>query len=160
MLPFRKIERRAQRAFSMVEISLALAIIGISMVSILGLMGVALDTARNANDENQISTIVNQIVADRRSSQFNTNSALFGATNLIVNVGYSETLPLYFRKNGQPNGLFPYTNAAGAYYRVRVAVTNADFTGAAKLDLRVEYPANAARINVSHFTTIIARGRP
>ncbi len=153
------------QGLTMVEIALAIAIIGIALLSLFGLMGVALDTARDANDENQIGILVARMVTDRRASPFGEPSQLYAMTNLNIMQPDFPLIPsgdntVYFRKSGDY-----LTNSIGAYYQVRIAASNFNAgiglpAPAAQFNLRVEWPANAAKTNVNYFSTIIARGKP
>jgi prepilin-type N-terminal cleavage/methylation domain-containing protein len=58
---------RSFRGFSMLEISLALAVVGLAMVSIFGLLGVGLSNTKDTQDSDAVATIVQAIVSDRRS---------------------------------------------------------------------------------------------
>lgn len=153
------------QSLTMVEIALAIAIIGIALLSLFGLMGIALDTARDANDENQIGILVARMVEDRRASPFGESSQLYAVTNLNIMQPDFPLIPsggntVYFSKNGNP-----LTTSVGAYYQVRIAVSNFNAgigppAPAAQFNLRVEWPANAAKTNVNYFSTIIARDKP
>ncbi len=145
-------------AFNLIEVALALGIIGIGLLSVFGLLSAALNTSRDARDSYQLGLIVNQIVNDRRSSTFNAASGIFGITAL--DPGGNDTI--YFRKDGSTNS--PITSGAfPAYYRVRIlsqpAYLNSD-KFLAEFHLRVEYPCASVRSNVTWFSTIIAKTNP
>jgi uncharacterized protein (TIGR02598 family) len=71
-------------AFSLVEVVLALAIFTFALVTILGLLGVALGTNKQSSDQIQASNIASLLIATRRASPTNTgaNFAAFALPNL------------------------------------------------------------------------------
>lgn len=173
------IQKRASRAFSLIEVALALAITGMAVVSIFSLMSAALTTAQSARDDNTAGTLINQILADRRSSPYNAPSSLYGIPPLTVRSNYAPVA--YFSKSGIPvPGYAPPTSPTDiptmdCYYCVRVAITNvvgvATTTNAfgvvnpllaAQFRIRVQYPAwptNSPRLT-NTCSTIIVRGKP
>jgi len=141
-------------AFSLVEIALALAIIGVGLLSVFGLLSAALNTSRDARDDYQLGLIVNQIVSDRRGSTFDAVSGLFGITEL--DTGGNDTL--WFHKDG---GFYTNTPAPSLKSYYRIYATSVPIPPAsAEFHLRIEYPAASARSNVTWFSTIIARTNP
>jgi uncharacterized protein (TIGR02598 family) len=70
-----KTQNRAQRAFSLVEVVVALAIVVFALFSMVGLLGVGLQNTQDARERVQAATVVEQICAIRRASPTNNLSA-------------------------------------------------------------------------------------
>jgi len=72
------------KAFSLVEVVLALAIFTFALVTILGLLGVALGTNKQSSDQIQAANIASLLISTRRASPTNTgpNFAAFALPNL------------------------------------------------------------------------------
>jgi len=136
-----------RQGFSLVEVALSLAIVGVGLVSILGLMSVALDGVRDTSDDHQVAIIAHQLIADRQGTPFDvaTASAIPPLNAAVANNN------LYFLKDGTAT-----PTLAGAFYRACVTIIPIP-PGAAKLEIRVEWPANSMKTNVNFFNTIIAR---
>lgn len=139
------------RGFSMIEVALAIAVIGIALISILGLMGIAINTSTDARDDNQIGMLAAQLVADRSASPFLQPSGLYQIPKLDAN---GVNPPLYFGKNGRK-----LSTSSGAYYAI-ITESRVLSSFASQFDVRVIWPANNVKPSTNYFSTIIARGKP
>lgn len=141
---------RAERGFSMIEIALALAVIGIAMVSILGLLSIGLNAARDSTDDNVAAQIVQAIIADRQSTPFGSSTPPITATsfNIPALSAFPVTYTLFFPKSGGKPDL---TSQPGkSYFEVNIqrhSMYSPDFDNLAVLDIRVSWPASAANMN-------------
>ena len=146
----------------MIEVSLALAVVGIAMVSILGLFAVGLNAARDATDDDTAAQIIQAIIADRQRSPYTSPTPAISATSFAIPALDSlNTYTLYFPKRGGVPTISPVANAS--YFQVDIKKRpglHANFSDLAVLDLRVSWPAAAADINqrtVYFYTTAIGR---
>ncbi len=155
----------------MIEIALALAVIGIAVVSILGLLTVGLNTSRDATDDNMAAQIIQAIIADRQSTAFLSATPAISETTFNIPALNSATLTtpggyaLYFRKAGGAPDITTHTYnqvKPGYYYEVDVARNNP--AGAppdlAVLDIKASWPANMTltnRTSVFYSTAIVKK---
>ncbi len=70
---------RAQRAFSLVEVTLALGIISFAFVAIFGMLPVALDTARDSIDRTRGAQIAQRLFAETQQTPFDQLGSLVGS---------------------------------------------------------------------------------
>src|SRR3989338_4217733 len=97
---------QSSHAFSMIEISMALAIIGFAMISVLGLLSIGLQATQDASDDHKASLLIQAIIADRQSTSYdqptpviNPAGTTFGIPAL--NSAYpSGGYALFFKKSG------------------------------------------------------------
>ena len=168
----RHVSRRAlrgSRGFNMVEIALAIGIIGFALVSILGLFAVGLNASRDTADDSMASLLVQAVVADRRSTPYSSITPPITATTFEIpaldSPAASWPYILYFKKSG---GVPVITNApnigqgkAGYYYEVDItnSAPAALATGLAIFDIRVSWPANTHLTNRTtyFYTTTFSR---
>lgn len=177
-----KSRQGASLGFSMVEVSLALAIVGVAMVSILGLFAVGLDAVKDSTDDNAASLVVQAIVNDRRAADFDLYSTGTSTTGAVSDttfslpplvVGKTNEYPyiLYFKKSrGVPSNVWTTVRSVNVsnigklqpqyYYEVAVDVNRrtAPLEGFKVLDFRVSWPANVSNQfrTVYFYTTAIA----
>lgn len=79
-------QKRNDKAFSLVEVVLALAVAAIGLVAILGLLPQGLQASRDAADNTIVATLVHDIFSTIRVGQFTS------ATN-VVSLGFNVTAP-------------------------------------------------------------------
>jgi uncharacterized protein (TIGR02598 family) len=70
---------RAQRAFSLVEVTLALGIISFAFVAIFGMLPVALDSARDSIDRTRGAQIAQRLFAETQQTPFDQLGSLVGS---------------------------------------------------------------------------------
>lgn len=146
----------------MIEVALALAVIGIAMVSILGLLAIGLNASRDASDDNVAAQIVQAMVTDRQSAPFSSATPALGRTTFAIPAlnAFPASYSLYFPKGGgEPTGAFA---AHSSYFQVdikRQSSLAADFADLAILDFRVSWPAFANITNrmTYFYTTAIGK---
>lgn len=92
LLPF----RAGARAFSLVEIALALGIVAFVLLSLVGLMSVGLDSGKEAQIETLKATVARTVMASLQTNQFQTFSSqkyrfdFEGSTNVSADSVYLE----------------------------------------------------------------------
>ncbi len=156
------------KAFSLVEVSLALAIVGVAMVSILGLFVVGVDAVRDGNDDSMAAQLVQAVVNDRRSTGYNAATPALSDTSFNIPALSNKTAwpyILYFKKAGgiPVADLTPSHNGwakAGYYYEVDVDRNKASTNqvGLCMVDIRVSWPTSIGLSNRTtyFFTTAIS----
>ncbi|MFZ4695510.1 MAG: type IV pilus modification PilV family protein, partial [Verrucomicrobiia bacterium] len=106
-------------AFSMIEIALALAIVGIALVSILGLMATVLNSAKDATDDNMSAILAKRILADRFSSPYESETPISSAHGFKIpplNFPDGTTWHMCFGKDGGFLGYDSTTLPNSSYY--------------------------------------------
>jgi uncharacterized protein (TIGR02598 family) len=152
--------------FSLVEAALSLAILSFAIVATIGLLPVALQTARESNAETRATLIARRIL-DEMQSLPATNISLVRAasvTNASSRIsGLDLSSPsisvlLYDEQGeGMTNQVVPeaFQNAiteAGAYFAAEVRVTpNFPLSGISRVQAAVEAPARAPSPRRSSF---------
>lgn len=140
-----------RRAFSLVEVVLALGVISFAIVAILGVIPVGLATGHSAQDETRAPQIAQTILASFASqapTQFNNvQLSLSGNSSLTFDLTASNTQTLYAGNGGQ---LLSSVN--GATYAVLIITNNNPVTAsgfafdsgyANQVTITVGWPATA-----------------
>jgi uncharacterized protein (TIGR02598 family) len=128
---------RKDRAFSLVELTLALGIAAFCLIAVFGLMPVGVQTNRNATSQTAATSILSNVIADLRATpKANATSTQFGIT-------FGMTRTLYFDGGGQ------FTTSLGANSRYRVSITWSGTAGLRYADVNVTWPAAATPANAS-----------
>ncbi len=127
---------RSKRAFSLIEVVLALGVCVFSLVAMLGLLSVGLGVGRDSRGEMQAANIAAQLVGIRRSCPTNV---LSGGLLPPLNQPLSAT-PVSAWVDSVGN----VTNQGAAAYQVSYQVgTNAAAPSTALIHLRFTWPAAA-----------------
>ncbi len=162
---------RSDKAFSLIEVVLALAVSAIGLMAILGLLPQGLEASRNAADNTISATIVHDVFSTIRAGQFTA------ATNLTsLGFSYPNTPPICNLQtfsssiNGSIVGYFDQagftTNQANGYYLVTLnfqpeippGVPNNTPASVSMVTATVVWPAlSASPINTSVFVTKVAQ---
>ena len=115
-------------AFSLVEVTLAIGIAAFCLLTVMGLIPIAVQTNRNATSQTATNGIIASVIADMRATTSST-SPQYGIT-----FGTAKTL--YFDAAGQ----FTTSLGANSRYRARVTFPTSP-TGLSYADIRVTWPA-------------------
>ena len=120
------------RAFSLVELVLALGVLAFCLIAVFGLMPVGMQTNRNATSQTAATNIIGGIVADLRA----TPAAATTSPQFAITFGTNKTL--YFDAAGQGStSLTPDSR-----YRLNITWNSAP-TGLYYAALKVTWPAAA-----------------
>ncbi len=138
--------------FTLVEVVLALGIIGFAILAILGILPVGLNTGRSAQDETraaQIAQTIIESIASQAPSQFTGVSLPLSSGNASLDLSQSTSTPaapaakLYADNDAQ----LSQANTAAATYAVNILTNNAptgfDSGYANEVTVNVAWPAAA-----------------
>lgn len=164
----RRISCGQSRAFSLIEVTLALAVFALAIVALLSLLPTAFNTAQRSRAETYATQIGRFVLSDLRAAPFAQARVATGPNPsdfIPVDLTASVTKDLVFDASGQPVGAnvsYADGSAKGAYL-VRLVSEAKPGTGAsarqAEVTVSVESPAAAKATNRTKFvfTTIISR---
>ncbi|XHR30632.1 MAG: Verru_Chthon cassette protein B [Chthoniobacteraceae bacterium] len=102
-----------QQGFSLIEVSVAIGIVSFSMLAILGLLPVGLNTVHDSLVQGATAGIAQQIQADLQQIAFNSANAF--------NIQSISSSSYYYSDDGIP------ANATDAYYKASFTVNNPTF---------------------------------
>jgi uncharacterized protein (TIGR02598 family) len=132
-------KRWSKRAFSLVEVTLALGIAAFCLIAVFGLMPVGVQTNRNATSQSAATNIIAAVTADLRATpKTSTTSSQFA-----IIFGTDKTL--YFDSAGQASTSLD----ANSRYRMNVTWSASTPTGPRYASLKVTWPAPAVPSNAS-----------
>lgn len=154
--PFpRKGKRAFARAFSLIEVVIALGIFSFAIVAILGLFTVSLQTSRESEGEIQAASVASMLVAIRKASPTNAAASLaipVKALNQDYGPAYAGQTTSYVGLDGS------LTNAAAAAYRItcRAGTNSVTGTGLAQVYLMLSWPpqADAASLQAGRYEVL------
>ena len=131
-----KKNRASMPAFSLVEVSLSLAVAGFALIALFGLLPVGFTSNQAAIHQTVAANIMTAIAAELRT----TDTAATISPRLGISLQNSATY--YLDESGGP---FPASNAPGAASRYRVTTTITAPTGqriATMVGIVVSWPAS------------------
>lgn len=142
---------QVERAFSLVEVVLALGISTFAIIAIIGLLPMTMKSNRDTIDETRAITLMEDMIADRRHSPSAAQSARYALPPL--NATARQTQQMYLKEDGQI-----VTSAQGARYRVAATMYPASgFGQPAFLHLSTAWPASTnSAANAVEMTAAIA----
>jgi uncharacterized protein (TIGR02598 family) len=137
------------RAFTLIEVTLALGMAAISLIAIFALLPVGLKTSYSATEQTASNDILAAVIADLRATAptsppgNDATSAQFGI-NIPGNVGGGSTVTLYFDSQGR---VLP--SPEGSRYRLTVTFPSngGGPRTATFVDLKMTWPAVAVPSN-------------
>lgn len=160
-MPFRD---RSERGFSLVEVTLALGIIAFALVGIMAMFPVAINSARESQQETRATFIAQALFADLQTGGTPTNRAvLIGPTDTrSLNLAQSgASLIVGFSEDGVPLGALESGNFESPLavdnwtFAARVLVSTNDLPpGLSRVEVLVTSPPTAALTNRSTFPFI------
>ena len=144
------------RAFSLIEIVLALGIISFALVGIMGLFPVAMKSAQESQRETRAALIARQVFSDLGTLP-GTNRFLIisddPADRISINLATSSSNSLYFNAAGFPIGTVP---TADALFLANVIVTpNTPVAGLSHVQTTVQTPATTTNHSSYTFVTLM-----
>lgn len=149
---------RTGRAFSLVEVTLALGVAAISLLVIFSLLPIGLQTNQRAIEQTASVDILSAVAADLRATPVTSprgNAATSNQFGISIPAsGGTGTTTLYFNRTGQSNS----SQQTDSRYRVTITfVSNGGGAKSATLaDLKVTWPAAAAVTNAQGTSEIFA----
>lgn len=152
----RGIRRSHRKAFSLIEIVLALGIISFALVGIMGLFPVAMKSAQESQRETRAAQIAMQIFSDLRSTS-GTNALLAINTNILttqlrINLTGPSSNVISYGQDGLPLGS---GTTDGAIFLGEIIVTpNSPMSGISRIQTTIETPAAAPTASRSKFTFV------
>jgi uncharacterized protein (TIGR02598 family) len=143
--PFISFGRRS-RAFSLVEVVIAIGIISFAMIALLGLLGSSLSTSKHARNDTVLASLAQRVLSETMTNTATALSTL-SATE-------------YFTEDGFP------TNNLAAVYKCTISgqpLTAANYTlplgnttsGLSYVRITFSWPVAAAQPNVQTFQTVL-----
>jgi uncharacterized protein (TIGR02598 family) len=156
---------RNVRAFSLVEVVLALGVVAFAVVAILGMLPVGLDTSHAAQDNTRAPQIAQSIFAmlagqsvlrdpntgdpvvdSKKNRQLNASVSVPQVANSTIDLTANKSYQLYADNDGQVSD-----SQTSATYAVQVKIDNSPigFTAgsAAQVTVSVAWPVNAKAAN-------------
>lgn len=149
---------KQSRAFSLIEIVLALGIISFALVGILGLFPAAMDAATNSQRETQAALIAQALYSEINSMP-GTNTFVSYGTNfykeptssndkITINLTQQTNFFLAYDQGGNPlksigSGAFDGGDSSAAYLAEISVSTNNVPVGLSRVDIRIDAPGGA-----------------
>ena len=150
---------QTSRAFSLVEVTLALGVAAIALISIFGLLVTGTQTHHTSVEQSSSSDILTAVAADLRATpKTSSTSTQFGIA-IPADGNTAATSTLYFDSLGKASTSL----VADSRYQLTITfVPNGGGTRTATfVDLRMTWPAaaNPANVNTSAAETFVALDR-
>jgi type II secretory pathway pseudopilin PulG len=147
---------RCPKAFSLVEVVLALGVATFAILVIVALLPVGIKSTKDSLDETGAVNVLSQVIADRQATPPASTSMLYGLPALT-----STTTPVTNFFGILPNNQSSGANLSRAHYRVDVIVMPPE----AGLDpyeayLKVSWPALANSTNAGSVETVATFPQP
>ena len=156
-MAFNKRFFRAKRAFSLVEVVIALAVTAFALMALIGTLPTGIKTVKDSMNDSASANILQQIRAQMEQVSFGANAS--GS----MNINTTGTVTNYYT----PEGLL--TNAAAGYYMATFNTINAYFpntstsvsanafqaTSAAVIQVIISYPLSAPTANQTQTTNYL-----
>jgi Tfp pilus assembly protein PilV len=147
-----KITVRYRSGFSLVEVTLALGVAAVCLVTIFALLPVGLQTTQNANQQVASADIMGAVIADLRATPLTippgsaATSPKFAIPIPANPVGATTTTILFFSSKGQ----FSSSVNSDSRYQLAVAIVpNSAPRAATLVNLKMTWPAAASPANAS-----------
>lgn len=149
---------RKDRAFSLVEVTLALGVAAVSLLVIFSFLPLGLQTNQRSFEQTASVDILSTVAADLRATPVtNPRGGAATSSQFGINIpasGGTGTTTLFFNTAGQSNS----SQQSDSRYRVTITfVSNGGGAKSATLaDLKVTWPASAAITNAQGNSEIFA----
>jgi uncharacterized protein (TIGR02598 family) len=147
-LPMRKsLFRRSAKAFSLVEVVIALGLSSFVLVALVGLLGTGLQTGRDSEDQIQATNLASLLTSTRMASPTNDISGFALSASVMTNA-YQDIYggqPTYVAANGK------LTNAAHASYQITCYAGTNLMTGrdVCQVYIKLSWPALMKTTNIA-----------
>lgn len=145
----------AQRAFSLVEVVLAIGVVSFAMMAMVGVLPVGLRSAQESHSQVAMANIARQLQGELQQISFRSDS-----TNALTIYSLTNS-PLYYTLEGTKT-----TSSTDGYYLARFDVNNAQVSGssfsgsnARRVTVTLTYPRSAPEANrqQSVFSLLLAK---
>jgi uncharacterized protein (TIGR02598 family) len=143
---------RYRSGFSLVEVTLALGVAAVCLVTIFALLPVGLQTTQNANQQVASADIMGGVIADLRATPLTippgsaTTSPKFAIPIPANPVGATTTTILFFDSEGQ----FSSSVNSDSRYQLAISIVpNSAPRAATLVNLKMTWPAAASPANAS-----------
>lgn len=144
-----------KRAFSLVEVVLAIGVVSFSMMAMVGVLPIGLRSAQESNAQVAMANIGRQLQGELQQISFSTDSSD------PLNISSLSSSPYYYTLEGLKT-----TSAADRYYEAKFDVANAKLSGAPfstanarTVTVTLSYPLSAPEANrqTSVFSLLLAK---
>lgn len=151
--------QRGRRAFTLVEVALALGIAAFAIVALMGLLPAGLNTSRDALDEQMATDILLEIESDIRQPPWTRSPASATTPNLKLNlpVTVDPSTEQTFSQRALPIGEGQSTEAP--YFRSRIVRRSQPNPAQLAWHVVVEWPAQAPN-PANRVETVVVRAEP
>ncbi len=156
-----------EKAFSLIEIVLALGVIAFALVGIMGLFPVAMKSAQESQRETRATLIAQQIFADLRVASGTNRMLVHGASAgtpsaLTTNFNLSQNTNAFLAYDADGQGLalpvsasdFSSSVPAATFLASIAADTNTGVSNLTRVQATIEAPASAPSTNRSKYTFV------
>jgi Tfp pilus assembly protein PilV len=138
------------RAFSLIEVVIAIAVCSFAVIAILGLFATGLRSSRESEQQIEAANLVSNILATRAAMTTNVNMNLsaFALAPSVLNGPYSTgtSTPALLGVDGQTNA----TAANAAYlFTYQAGTTSLTGSGAAQVYIMLSWPPQATAANAA-----------
>jgi uncharacterized protein (TIGR02598 family) len=143
---------RPRGAFSLVEVTLALAVVATGLVVMLGLLPQGLQYGRAASDNTIAATLAQNIFNTMRRQPFSSVTITDATPGATFSLGNSGSFTCLYDQGGQP------TASSSDYYFQVVVSYDPQSTALSRVRAQVAWPykqGGAAPISTNIFTTLI-----
>lgn len=121
------------RAFSLVEVAIAMGIVAFAIVSLIGLMGVSLDAGRRANDDTQVAMLARKALGQFLTTPYSSLS------NQVI----------YFDQEGEL-----LSSSADAYFECDTKVNDTGVHGGVTVTMTFRWPVGASHQPTSAYEQV------
>jgi uncharacterized protein (TIGR02598 family) len=135
--------------FSLVEVTLALGVAAICLVTVFAFLPVGLRTIQNANEQAASADIIGAVAADLRATPATVSTSPRLAIPIPANpVGATTTTTLFFDTDGE---FSPALTANSRYQLTVIFLPNPGARSATLVSLKMTWPAAASPKNAAGF---------
>ena len=145
-----RIKSAKQDGFNLIEVTLAVAIVGVGVLAVMGMLPVGLEASRRVSDDTIINTIVGDMFNWRRVTPYSSISWFpYNAPALTTTRPSTPVVTIFDAMGNLPKDEYDHTNPyyGGDYFKVSYTILDhPDFAGAtdiARVLVTVEWPVNA-----------------
>lgn len=141
--PLPLVSRHWRKAFSLVEVTLALGIVSFCLISLIGLLGTGLNSVRASRDNAAAGACLERIIQSLDAAQVDASGTNYQAVGAYSNVSWSlgESAQTYDLTGLSPSGL-PSSDDPRFVARVEISPPEGIMTSGSVL-IRIAWPSSA-----------------